>query len=93
MKEVSPREEIVLYALYNKELYGLQIKKAIEESSQNTRSIGIGSLYLILHSLEKKKLVESWWGEERREDRGGARRKYYKLTNDSTKLVDQIILF
>ena len=78
--EVSPREELVMLALYSKELYGLQIPQAVAEASDGRRKMGMGTLYPVLHSLEKKGLVESRWGNENREERGGARRRYYKLT-------------
>ena len=91
--EVSPREEIVLLALYNKELYGLQIPQAMEEASGGMRQMGIGTLYPVLHSLEKKGLVESRWGDEKREERGGARRRYYKLTGSGVSTLETIQYF
>lgn len=91
--EVSPREELVILALYNKELYGLQVPQAIAESSGGKRKMGMGTLYPVLHSLEKKGLVESRWGEEGREERGGARRRYYKLTGHGVAVLDEIQSF
>ncbi|MCT7953542.1 PadR family transcriptional regulator [Ancylothrix sp. C2] len=91
--EVSPREETVLYALYNKELYGLQIPQAVEQASQGKRQMGLGTLYPVLHSLEKKGLIESRWGDERREERGGARRRYYKLTGSGMDTLEAIQSF
>jgi len=90
---VSPREELVLLALYNKELYGLQIPQAMEEASGGKRQMGVGTLYPVLHTLEKKGLVESRWGEESREDRGGARRRYYKLTGSGVTTLEAILSF
>jgi DNA-binding PadR family transcriptional regulator len=91
--EVSPREELVVLALYNKELYGLQIPKAMEEASGGKRQMGIGTLYPVLHSLEKKGLIESRWGDEGREERGGARRRYYKLTASGVATFEAIQAF
>jgi DNA-binding PadR family transcriptional regulator len=91
--EVSPREELVLLALYGKELYGLQIPQAMQEASGGTRQMGIGTLYPVLHSLEKKGLVESRWGDEGREERGGARRRYYKLTGAGVTTLEAIQSF
>lgn len=88
--EVAPREELVLLALYNKELYGLQIPQAMQEASGGQRQMGIGTLYPVLHSLEKKGLVESRWGNEGREERGGARRRYYKLTGSGVATLESI---
>ncbi len=91
--DVSPREELLLLALYRKELYGLQIPKAMEEASNGKRQLGIGTLYPVLHSLEKKGLIESRWGNEKREERGGARRKYYKLTGNGVATLEAIESF
>ncbi len=85
--ETSPREDLILLALYNKELYGLQIPQAIEEASGGQRKMQVGTLYPVLHSLEKKGLVESRWGDEGRDERGGARRRYYKLTGEGVTKV------
>lgn len=91
--EVSPREELVMLALYNKELYGLQIPQAVAEASGGKRKMGMGTLYPVLHSLEKKGLVESRWGDEGREERGGARRRYYKLTGSGVTTLEAIQSF
>lgn len=91
--EVSPREELVMLALHNKELYGLQIPQAMAEASGGARQMGIGTLYPVLHSLEKKGLVESRWGDEGREERGGARRRYYKLTGSGVSTLEAILSF
>lgn len=78
--ELSPLEENLLTVLLGRELYGLEIIKAVEEASEGRRRIGFGSLYPTLHKLEKKGFVKSHWGEEKPEERGGARRRYYKIT-------------
>lgn len=84
---VSSKEELVLLSLHGKELYGLQIPEAIQEASQGTTKLLIGTLYPVLHSLEKKQLVESRWGDERAE-RGGARRRYYRLTGSGETAIE-----
>lgn len=91
--ETSGREDLVLLALYGKELYGLQIPQAIEEASEGKRKMQIGTLYPVLHSLEKKGLVASRWGDEGRHERGGARRRYYKLTGSGVAKVDSLLSF
>lgn len=91
--QISPREELVLLSLCNKELYGLQIPQAMQEASGGRRQMGIGTLYPVLHSLEKKGLIESRWGDEERDERGGARRRYYKLTKTGITALDEIQSF
>ncbi len=79
--QTNSNEELVLLSLENRELYGLQITQAIEEASNGTKKIRIGSLYPTLHNLEKKGLVQSRWGDDKPEERAGARRRYYTLTS------------
>jgi DNA-binding PadR family transcriptional regulator len=78
--DLNALEEMFLTVLSTRELYGLEIVKAIEAATEGKRRIGFGSLYPTLHQLEKKGLVKSRWGEDAPEERGGARRKYYKIT-------------
>lgn len=78
--DLSPQEEIMLTLLVGRELYGLEIMRAIEEASEGKLRMKFGSLYPTLHRLEKKGFVTSRWGDDRPEERGGARRKYYTVT-------------
>lgn len=89
----SHKEELLLLALYHKELYGLQIQQAISDSSNGLRQFRIGSLYPMLHSLETKGYVHSRWGDEQHHERGGARRRYYQLTETGSAAVEFIQAF
>jgi DNA-binding PadR family transcriptional regulator len=90
IETTTPLEELVLFALNYRELYGLQIAQAITEASGGSRNIRVGSLYPTLHSLENKGLISSRWGDEQREERGGARRRYYKITPNGAKTIEFI---
>ena len=79
-KNLSALEEMFLRVLSTRELYGLEIIKAIKDATDGKRQIGFGSLYPALHHLEKKGLVNATSGADRPNERGGARRKYYKIT-------------
>lgn len=92
LSELSLREEIILCALKNKRLYGLQIPKAIAEASNGDRDLKIGSLYPLLAILENKGLVSSQWGDERLAI-GGARRRYYQLTKEGIAALEFAELF
>ena len=72
-------ELLVLLALVRlgDEAYGVPIAKAIEAGSG--RPVAIGSLYLALKRLEKKKLVSSRLGEPTAE-RGGRAKTYFRVT-------------
>jgi PadR family transcriptional regulator, regulatory protein PadR len=78
--DLAPQEEIILTLLVRRELYGLELMKAIEEASEGKLRMKFGSLYPTLHRLEKKGFVTSRWGDDRPEERGGARRRYYTAT-------------
>jgi len=67
----------VLSTLSTKDRYGLEIIQTVKDES-NIKLI-LGSLYNILHKLEKEGLAKSYWGEET-DERGGNRRKYYRIT-------------
>ena len=86
------REYRVLWILQNKELYGLQIPKMLKESEGSKRPMGVGTLYPILRSLERKGLIVGQWGEEVLAERGGARRRYYRLTDRGIEGLDAPIV-
>jgi DNA-binding PadR family transcriptional regulator len=87
--EISQLEEIIMIALLKRELYGLQIVKAIDEASCGKRCLSVGSLYPTLHRMEKNGLIGSFWGDEKSEERGGARRRYYKLTGKGATALNE----
>jgi len=62
----------ILHHADEEEVYGLWL---MEELRRHGYDISPGTLYPILHSLEKEKLLES-----RKETIGGKVRKYYKIT-------------
>lgn len=86
---LSNLEEWILLVMRNKEMYGWDILKAINEASKGKRKVSFGSLYPALHRLEKKQFVESWWGDEQPEDRSGARKRYYKITSLGQQALHQ----
>jgi PadR family transcriptional regulator, regulatory protein PadR len=88
--DLSPLEEIILMALLERQLYGLEIVRAVEEGSEGRRKLGFGSLYPTLHKLQRKGLVKSQWGEETPEERAGARRRYYETTALGRKTLKEM---
>ena len=71
---------IILNALKKEPLYGYGMIKEIENKSNGVFLFKEGTLYPILHELEKKDLIESFWNVE-----NGRRRKYYKITSKGLK--------
>lgn len=68
---------LVLNLLVEENMYGYQMIKALSKKSQNIFELKEGTLYPILHSLEEKKLINSYWDEV-----AGKKRKYYSITKE-----------
>ena len=71
---------LVLSVLQNNDLYGYRIIRELEIRSENAFEMSEGTLYPILHALEKEKFLESYWKEV-----DGRNRKYYHITKKGTK--------
>jgi PadR family transcriptional regulator PadR len=68
-------ELLVLRLLQREEMYGYQIVRAIGEATGKVIEVGEGSVYPILHAMEKNK-----WVASRRKTLDGRTRIYYRLT-------------
>lgn len=71
---------LVLSVISKTDMYGYQIIKTLEVMSENVFSLNEGTLYPILHSLEKEGSLESYWCEAE-----GRKRKYYKITESGAR--------
>ncbi len=71
---------MVLSVIKSEDMYGYKIIKTLEERSDNVFSLKEGTLYPILHSMEKDDLLESYW-----EVADGRKRKYYHITKKGLK--------
>lgn len=91
--DLTPTEEIVLYAVRDRERYGLEIIDAIERASNGKRKIGFSSLYPTLKRLEEKGFVSSRWGDEAPEELTGARRRYYVISGIGSRALNERELF
>lgn len=67
---------MVLKLLKEKDMYGYQIIKELEEQSEQVFSLKEGTLYPILHNLEVQGAIESY--EQVAENKRV--RKYYRIT-------------
>ena len=78
---------LVLSVISRGEMYGYQIIKTVEMMSDNVFQMNEGTLYPILHSLEKESFLTSRWCES---EENGRKRKYYKITEKGlTELTKQ----
>ena len=72
---------IILSILENEDMYGYQIIKELAKKSEDAFSLKEGTLYPILHSLEKEDFVVTYISEGDK----GKPRKYYKITDSGKK--------
>ena len=68
-------ELLILKLLQHREMYGYEIVRAIADATASVIDAGEGSVYPLLHALEKKKFLSS-----RKKAVEGRTRIYYTLT-------------
>ena len=69
---------MVLKLFTKDDMYGYQIIKELELLSKGAFSFKEGTLYPILHSLEKMSYIESYW----QQSEVGRKRKYYHISQN-----------
>ncbi|HEU4963562.1 MAG TPA: helix-turn-helix transcriptional regulator, partial [Bacilli bacterium] len=69
---------LILTLLDRQPMYGYEMIKAMEHSSNGVFTLKEGTLYPILHALESKGYVQSSWST----GEGTRKRKYYRLTDE-----------
>ncbi|MBI1919590.1 MAG: PadR family transcriptional regulator [Geobacter sp.] len=74
----------ILLALTQGPSYGLEILAFLGRSLPFC-NFDTASVYRTLQALEKQKAVESYWEG----DRGGAPRKWYRLTEEGERMLDE----
>ena len=76
---------LILSLLEGSDMYGYQMIEELARRSSDAFQMKEGTLYPILHGLEKDKCLESY----RQEASSGRERKYYRLTRKGKKLLDE----
>ena len=76
---------LVLSLLASEDMYGYQMIAQLEERSDHTFTMKEGTLYPILHGLEKERAVTSY----EKEAPTGRTRKYYHITKGGLRLLDE----
>lgn len=69
-------ESIILAQLAEKDSYGYEINKTIQEVTDGGYELKEATLYSAFRRLEGQHLIESYWGDQNT----GARRRYYRIT-------------
>ena len=67
---------LILAVIEKEDMYGYRISKELEHAF----SLKEGTMYPLLHALEKEKFVESYWKNVE-----GRKRKYYHITKKGKK--------
>jgi DNA-binding PadR family transcriptional regulator len=75
----------ILSILSGGEIYGYQIIHSMIEISGGTLEWSEGTIYPVLHRMEKEKLIQSQW----KISASGRRRKYYRLTEVGKKELEK----
>lgn len=75
---------LVLSVISTEDMYGYDITRKIRTISEDVFNLNEGTLYPILHAMEKEKQVESYWREV-----DGRKRKYYHITKKGKKLLEE----
>lgn len=73
-------ETMVLSVLSSGDRYGYEIQQELRRVSNSRIEIKAGTLYPLLHKLERSGFVESRW-----DDTTGRDRKWYKITASGTQ--------
>lgn len=67
---------VVLAALAREPSYGYQIVKTVNQNAEGIFTWSEGTIYPVLHKLEKDRLIRAQWQEAE----NGRERKYYYIT-------------
>jgi transcriptional regulator len=76
---------LILKTVANEPLHGYGIAQRILVTSKETLQAPQGSLYPALHRLQRKGLLQSEW----RKSRTGPMAKYYSLTGEGRKSLEE----
>lgn len=75
---------LLMSLIRQRDMYGYEMIQIMKRLSEDTYEMSEGTLYASLKRLEKKEWVESYWQQT---DSG--RRKYYHITDEGIKALDQ----
>ena len=74
-------DTIILAQLMQKDNYGYEINKTIQQRTSGEYGFKEATLYTAFKRLEQNGLISSYWGE----DGPGARRRYYAITDEGRR--------
>ena len=80
-------DSIILAQLNISDSYGYAINKVISEQSDSFFELKEATLYTSFRRLEDSQYITSYWGDEN----SGARRRYYSITENGKKYLEENI--
>ncbi|WP_454191439.1 PadR family transcriptional regulator [Paenibacillus sp. Marseille-Q7038] len=75
---------LLLTVLNEREMYGYELIKEIENKSDEVFAMKEGTLYPILHNLESEGLLNAYWSQQ-----DGRKRKYYQITDEGKRKLQE----
>ncbi|MCL2099310.1 MAG: PadR family transcriptional regulator [Oscillospiraceae bacterium] len=75
---------LILRLLEKEDMYGYKMIEILEKQSGNVFTLKAGTLYPILHGLQKQGMVESY---DEAEPESARTRKYYSITKSGIKFL------
>lgn len=78
-------DTIILTQLLRGDNYGYEINKTIQQLTNGQYGFKEATLYTAFKRLEQGGLITSYWGE----DGPGARRRYYAITEEGRKQLEE----
>ena len=78
-------DTIILAQLMQKDNYGYEINKTIQQRTSGEYGFKEATLYTAFKRLEGAGLISSYWGE----DGPGARRRYYSITDEGRRAREE----
>ena len=82
----SSNELLILTSVYNEPMHGYQIALEIEKKSDSYFKFNHGTLYPILHKLEKDGYIKGIWETEPSK----RKRKYYQISKSGKLYTDKL---
>ena len=80
-------EAIILRRLMDKDSYGYEINKTIQEKTKGQYELKEATLYTAFRRLEQAGYILSYWGDEKT----GARRRYYAIPKEGQAYYKQCL--
>ncbi|AVQ97821.1 lineage-specific thermal regulator protein [Oceanobacillus picturae] len=76
---------LVLQLLDERDMYGYELVKEMDQRSEHNLQIKEGTLYPALHKLEKQEYIECYWQNQEK----GPARKYYRITDQGKAMLEE----